>query len=399
MTEETETRQQLLPDELHSTADPQPELLVFADDWGRHPSSCQHLISRLLPRYRTTWVNTIGMRSPRFDLQTIRRGIEKLSHWSPAAQADALQLPENLTLLNPYMWPEFRTGAGRAMNRRLLTCALRQRVLAANGPVIGITTLPIVADLMDRLGLERWVYYCVDDFSTWPGLDHRPLEEMEELLISGVDRLIAVSENLHDRLSARGREARLLPHGIDLDFWSVPQSPGGLPQPASATDPLIVFWGLIDRRMDVKFVHRLADDLDSGTVLLAGPQDCPDPALLRHPKVVATGALPRSELPGLAQRARVLIMPYDDLPVTQAMQPLKLLEYLATSCPVVVRNLPATRDWTDCLDLAETATEFSRLVRQRLREGLPASQRAARRRLEHESWEARAAEFERILVD
>ena len=42
--------------------------IVFSDDWGRHPSSCQHLFRRLLPRYRTFWVNTIGMRRPRLDL-------------------------------------------------------------------------------------------------------------------------------------------------------------------------------------------------------------------------------------------------------------------------------------------------------------------------------------------
>ena len=34
--------------------------LVFADDWGRHPSSCQHLIRQLLARYPVLWVNTIG---------------------------------------------------------------------------------------------------------------------------------------------------------------------------------------------------------------------------------------------------------------------------------------------------------------------------------------------------
>jgi len=52
--------------------------------------------------------------------------------------------------------------------------------------------------------------------------------------------------------------------------------------------------------------------------------------------------------------ADVIIMPYADRPVTRAMQPLKLKEYLATGKPVVVRNLPATRGWTDCLDLADT---------------------------------------------
>ena len=34
-------------------------------------------------------------------------------------------------------------------------------------------------------------------------------------------------------------------------------------------------------------------------------------------------------------------MPYADLPVTRAMQPLKLKEYLVTDRPVVVADLPA----------------------------------------------------------
>ena len=34
-------------------------LLAFADDWGRHPSSCQHLIGQILDRREVLWVNTI----------------------------------------------------------------------------------------------------------------------------------------------------------------------------------------------------------------------------------------------------------------------------------------------------------------------------------------------------
>ena len=45
-------------------------LLVFADDWGRHPSSCQHLVRRLLDRHQVYWVNTIGTRTPRLNLAT-----------------------------------------------------------------------------------------------------------------------------------------------------------------------------------------------------------------------------------------------------------------------------------------------------------------------------------------
>jgi hypothetical protein len=100
-----------------------------------------------------------------------------------------------------------------------------------------------------------------------------------------------------------------------------------------------------------------------------------------------------ADLPALAVSASVLIMPYADLPVTRAMQPLKLKEYLATGRPVVVRDLPATRGWADCLDLAGTPEDFAAAVRRRLADGVPAAQRVARARLSAETWKAKAAEF------
>jgi hypothetical protein len=88
-------------------------------------------------------------------------------------------------------------------------------------------------------------------------------------------------------------------------------------------------------------------------------------------------------------------MPYADLPVTRAIQPLKLKEYLATGKPTVVRSLPATREWGDCLDLVDSPEAFSATVRQRLAEGLPASQSLARGRLSSEGWEEKSRAFER----
>ncbi len=81
------------------------------------------------------------------------------------------------------------------------------------------------------------------------------------------------------------------------------------------------------------------------------------------------------------------------------MQPLKLKEYLATGKPVVVRDLPAVRDWADCLDLCASPEAFSAAVRARLRDGLPDDQRLARRRLADESWSEKARKFERLALE
>jgi hypothetical protein len=88
-------------------------------------------------------------------------------------------------------------------------------------------------------------------------------------------------------------------------------------------------------------------------------------------------------------------MPYADLPVTRAMQPLKLKEFLATGRPVVVRDLPATRPWADCLDVADTPRSFSEAVRLRLQTGLPEQQKVGRARLAGESWAEKAILFRR----
>jgi glycosyltransferase involved in cell wall biosynthesis len=374
------------------TEGPRPPLLVFADDWGRHPSSCQHLVRRLLDRHAVWWVNTIGMRPPRLDWATVRRGLEKVRHWTSRPD-DGVPLPANLRVLNPRMWPWFSRPFDRALNRELLLRQLRRMTDSLPTPPVAVTTLPIVADLIGLLPVRRWIYYCVDDFGEWPGLDRAALRAMEERLISRADRVLAVSETLQEKLARAGRTAPLLSHGVDLDHWAGPAADEPPAEFAGLERPLVVFWGLVDRRMDTVFVRRLAADLDRGTVVLVGPEADADPELATLPRVARVPAVPFEWLPALARAAAVLVMPYADLPVTRAIQPLKLKEYLATGLPVVARALPAHRPWADCLDLAETAEEFSQAVRLRLETGRPAEQAAGRRRLADESWVAKARLF------
>jgi glycosyltransferase involved in cell wall biosynthesis len=374
-------------------------LLVFADDWGRHPSSCQHLIRLLLDRHEVYWVNTIGTRAPRFDLATVSRTLEKLRAW-----AFSFRKPESplsgLHVLNPRMWPWFRSAFDRQLNRFLLSRQLGSLLKSLPRPPIAVTMLPIVADLMGVLPVQHWVYYCVDDFGQWPGVDQAALRQMEEQLIRKVDVRIAVSDTLRDRLAHGGRTAHLLTHGVDLDFWT-PREGGNasVPELNGLERPLIVFWGLTDRRMDLTVLRRLSADLRAGTIVLVGRELNPDPGVYEIDRVVHVGVLPYPCLPRVASQASVLIMPYADLPVTRAMQPVKLKEYLATGKPTVVRNLPAVRPWADCLDTADTPEAFSQAVRQRLAEGLPEEQKRARARLVGESWTEKARLFERWITE
>lgn len=415
--------------------------LIFSDDWGRHPSSCQHLMRCLMEsgEHRVFWVNTIGTRPPRLDLLTLRRGIEKIRSWAGTSRvggqnrtgqksgsletgslaADALSgkpsvsglsskipgteaVPEKV--LQPIMFPWFRSRFDRWLNRMLLVDQLN-RALEGETNVTAVTTLPITADLPGMLPcVSRWIYYCVDDWSRWPGMDAKPLAKMESLLVQKADKIVTAGENLRDRLLRMGRDSLLLTHGVDLDFWkkgTLDPGNGKRKFTKEGISPTFVFWGLIDERLEPEMLERLAADAPNSQIVLAGPAASQE--MVRRLEKISSlkllGALPPEELPQLAAEADVLLMPYRKNEATEQIQPLKMTEYLASGKPAVVRDLRASLSWADALDVADTPERFSHLARLRAETGLPEEQRMARQRLEKETWKRKALDFEAFILE
>jgi len=402
------------PANARSDTAPDRLLIVFADDYGRHPSSAQHIIKRLPETWRILWVNTIGTRRPRLCRADARRAWGKVKQWlgvggdAPAGTADDPPGPANLRVINPTMWPGFRTPLARCVNRSLLGRAVRRTLGEMVGPrhggprppVTALTALPITAGLVGRLPVDRWVYYMVDDFAAWPGLDGEALRLMESRQLGAVDRVAAVSEPLARRAEAFGHRVERITHGVDLAHWQGadrPQPPaaGIAATLADPSTPTAVFWGLIDARLDAVALAMLCAQW-AGRVLLVGPAQGDVERLAAIEGVEMPGPAPYEQLPRIAAAADVLIMPYATTAATRAMQPLKLMEYLATDRPVVCLTLPSTRAWSDAADVV-TRGEFADRVRRRAAEGLPDAQRVARQRLAAESWEAKAEMMRRLL--
>jgi hypothetical protein len=253
-------------------------LVVFSDDWGRHPSSCQHLVEQLLGKYEVLWINTIGTRTPKFDRDTVSRLISKVSQWSiPAAAELPNGKPSPVQVRNPLMWPWFGRPIDRWLNQQVLSRAVARAIDSLPRPRCAITTIPLVSDLVGRIDVDAWIYYCVDDLASWPGLDGATLRRMERELVAKVDSRIAASEFLQNRLSQLGQHSSLVTHGVDLELWQRADGPAGTSVLDGVETPCILFWGLIDERLDADWLLRLADRMENGTVVLAGPVQAADP--------------------------------------------------------------------------------------------------------------------------
>lgn len=374
-------------------------LVIFADDYGRHPSSCQHLINCMIAHREVLWINTIGTRRLSLSMDDMKRGLEKIRQWQHFATKPTANGP---IVYNPPMLPSFSSRVARKLNANILSMFVSraiERHLSAD-PII-ITTIPVTSDLVGRIPARRWLYYCVDDFAAWPGLDTTTLQHMEQKLLSLVDDVTVVSEPLAERARAVGHKPTIITHGIDLEIWArtgkINSDNSVLKYLADLPRPCAVFWGLIDPRIDNDVLAMFAE-MWNGSIALVGPTQGSTDALKSISNVHLTGSVPREHLPHVAQLADMLIMPYRKCEVTRAMQPLKLLEYLATDKPVVCTDLPALTAWADCCDVVDNAN-FAKRACEVYARGLTDMQRHNRnRRLPNESWQAKARSME-LMID
>jgi glycosyltransferase involved in cell wall biosynthesis len=371
-------------------------LIVFADDWGRHPSSCQHLVRRLANDWRILWVNTIGTRQVRVDGFTFRRGIEKIQSWRRALR----QVSDQMWVLSPPMLPASGGAAGKRINRWLVTQRIRSTVrrLEFSQPLV-LTTLPYTAWLLGDVGQRGLVYYCTDDYSFWPGADREMLQAAEREISRRADLVLAASHKLAD-LHAGAARCEYFPHAVDFDHFASAASVTSLPEPLRKLPaPRIGFFGLIYEKLDFHLLRLLAESLPQASLVFIGPVDyCPED-FTRLPNVHFVGKQPYEELPSWIAGLDVLLMPYVNDEMIRQSNPLKLRECLATGKPTISIDIPEVRCLQPHVQIARTPGEYLEAVRRAIGEPESASVVAARQQaVEHDSWDRRAARLQEVLT-
>lgn len=373
-----------------------PGFIVFGDDWGGHPSSVQHLFRRVARDHRTLWVNTVGLRPPRLDRADAARVARKLRGWlapaRPPARADAQGEGLDLHVVSPPMLPWMRPAALRRANR-LSVRALVERAalrLGLRDPVV-LTTVPNGVDGAGLAGSRTLVYYCVDDFTSWPGVDPVAAASLERELLAACDLVLATSDRLAETRRGRRGPTELLPHGVDLELLARSRDPATAPLAGVRRGrPVLGYLGLLDARLDVDLVAAVARARPQWDWVFVGPTDAAPDARLRLPNVRLAPAVPYARVPEALAAFDVAVLPYVRTELTRAINPLKLREYLASGLPVVATSLPEVARFAPEVGLADTVDDFVAAVEAALagpRDRLDA-RRAA---LASEGWDARAA--------
>lgn len=377
------------------------DLIVLSDDWGRHPFSCQHIIKRFLPHNRVLWVNTIGYRSIQINRYDFERAYGKIMSWveNRTNKPHADGICDNPLVLNPVCVPFGKMPLVRSFNTWSVTGMVRRiaRQYRIADPIV-ITTLPTAADFVGRFGEIRAVYYCVDDFTQWPGVHGDLMLAMEGQLLRKADLVVATSEKLRQTRSNGIRATRLLTHGVDVEHFRAVGRTAPHKAVKDLPPPVVAYYGLIDERCDLALVRNLAAARRDVAFLLIGQWRVVPGELAALPNVRITGPVRYEELPSYLAPVSALILPYVVNELAESINPLKLKEYIATGLPVVATPLPEVVKLGRFVRIADSEAAFLRHLDEALR---------CPRRDDPEietflcenSWDAKAEEFSAMIED
>jgi len=261
---------------------------------------------------------------------------------------------------------------------------------------------PIPSYFADRLPADLIVYDIMDELANFKGAPP-DMKERENNLLRRADVVFTGGRSMYEARLGSHPNLHLFPSGVDTDHFRLTDDTPLAPEVAGLPRPVLGYYGVIDERLDLGLVDRLAADHPEWSLVLVGPlakitpQDLPRRANIFYP-----GQQPYARLPHFLKGFDVCLMPFAINDATRYISPTKTLEYMAAHKPIVstpIHDVAAT--WSDVVAIAGTPDAFAAAVSQAL--GETSAERAARRQrervhLDRSSWDHIAAEMHSVLM-
>jgi len=368
-----------------------PTIIYFGNDWfAENRTSSHHVARELAKRHRIVYVECPGLRAPKSssrDFRKIFRIFMKLWRFVRGGTI----IDANVTVLTLPQIPLHRFGVIRALNHTISRLALRLFMFGhgIHRPISWFIA-PHVAHLCGTLGEQLAVYYCVDDFAAFPGVDAEWIQRMDDELTRRADLVFVASDTLLAKKRAINACTYPSPHGVDIDHFSAANR-GNEPIPddiASLARPIVGFFGLIENWIDLDIVAYLAKARPHYSFVMVGRVAVPKHDLPRLANLYFLGRRPYETLPDYGRGFDCCLIPYRLTRQVLHANPLKLREYLAMGKPVVTVSTPEIDQFADVVAIARSPTEFLEKL-DRVLATSPSAAAAARRieRVASQSWE------------
>ncbi|MFP4104508.1 MAG: glycosyltransferase [Phycisphaerae bacterium] len=364
-------------------------ILCFASNYDAPPTSKHHVMHLLAERNEVLWVNYHASRKPSANGSDLLHIAGKLRQ----VAAGLRQVRRGLTVLTPLVVPLPSSSAAVRANRMLLTTSIRAALShLRNGPLQVWSFTPDISYMLGTFGEDKVIYYCVDDFSSFSGYDTAQVLRDEENLCRRSDLVITTSQPLQKAKSRWNPNTILVPHGVDhRHFRGASLTPRTLPDDlARIPSPRLGFFGLLRDWVDLDLLADVARKRPDWQFVMIGDADSVVDISQYRPveNLNFLGRRAYHELPAYCAGFDVGLVPFRLNRLTEAVNPIKLREYLAAGLPVVSSPMPEVRRYADLVRFASTSEEFIPAVEAALQTSIE-QRRHYVQRMTSETWESK----------
>jgi len=306
-------------------------LLVLADDVWRAPKRTRHKIPTAWAREnnRVLWIET-PFRSERPRLPTLR-----------AIEPDLFVAPTPARMKTHYARRRPWTALGHPLEAQTYRRSVRRQMTrtALRPDWTVVWQEPRLAFALDALAPAGRIYYASDRYTDPSGRGRE--EALLKACLDRVNVVFATSEKIAGDLRSLHPEVHVVPHAVDLAWWSESErsEPDDL---ARIPHPRLVFVGVGTVKFDFELWDAVSTARPDWHLVTVGPfQEAMqrEPAYARlaaRPNVHLLGERPYEELPGYLAHADVLVCPYRNDPIrTASGLPHKFYEYALTGLPIL----------------------------------------------------------------
>lgn len=376
------------------------DIIYFANDWNADNRTSSHQIATVLGQNnRLLYVECGGLRAPAASGRDVKRIFAKVSKFlSGRKRQDGFN---DFSVISLFLLPFHSVPAIRRLNRWITLLTLKYHLKRLHMPrPIAFFFFPHIGHLSGRLNEILSVYYCIDDYSSFPGVEREEIKRMDRRLLEKADVTFVVSKSLLEDKKGFSRPVFYSPHGVDLEHFRMN---GDTDVPVEIRkrihkEKVILYWGLVADWTDFDLVEFLLQNNPEKQFIFLGRVCVPVERLKKYSNVDFFGPVDYRDLPAYAKCASALIIPFLINDWTSKINPIKLKEYLATGKPVVSTAIPEAVRSLPHIAVAETKEEFSRCLDQAVENDTPGARDLRLQSIADLTWTNRVEEISSVIA-
>ena len=372
-------------------------IICFGSSTWQYPGLQQTIMRLLSPDNKILYVNALGSRNISLKFSQFSYYLQRIKRQFQHNQV----ISDNTMVYNPFIIPFVYNTIATKINKLLLRAQFSQLLSKINFQNyilwVGTRTASHFLDLFDP---ALTVYNPVDRYYAFEFVNGDKIRDYEKMIASRSNAIICTSDAIRNDMSAFNKHVFTVTHGVDVNhFHSALNKEDKIEDIDDLPKPIIGFFGGLSERVNFQLIRMVACRYPAASIVLIGQKLASMTELEGLENVHVLGFRDFNLLPHYMKRFSVCLIPYHVNELMEAVDPIKLREYLCQGKPVVSVDLPEVRKLGELVYIGRDDEEFVEMVGKALKENNPSLSEARVEAARQCEWPVKMAEISAIIAD